>query len=417
MTRRSCRARLRVQSDARRCDLPHSDTCDLRHSVWPARPARVSDERTTAVAAAVRVAWVHQGFANGYYIPYGGLIFGLWLLYYSSTRQTMRRAWGIIVAWAISSLALVPMLLKCPRRCTSSWACTVPSTRFSTSVPARSPGSKSATSSRCGRACSRRAKTTSFPGSSLSRSSPQVWSPIHDARVERHQRACSSSRACRVVAAGCGECREHRGEPVGGSRRYDAWSPPVKIRNLNRGLLVLLLAGAPLAWSSAALRRAWTPPVTSVLYPLHRGLRGAGLRSDSAGARAPDPRSCAVWPFDGAPGFNELRVPTQIKMIHLLGLCVAAAIAYARLLSPRSAIRTAACAVLAAGLVAEGWLGAMPLDAAVPSWSGWSLQTAPSHCSNCPWGQATTARRRWAAIHHRRVMNGVSGYDPPHTWR
>lgn len=45
------------------------------------------------------VFWVQQGFANGYYILYGGLIFGLWLLYYASTRAGLARVRGILTAW------------------------------------------------------------------------------------------------------------------------------------------------------------------------------------------------------------------------------------------------------------------------------------------------------------------------------
>src|SRR5205085_9337110 len=56
-------------------------------------------------------AWIVQAFANGYYILYGGLFFGLWLLYFCGSRAQWPAAAAIVGAWALASVPIVPMLL------------------------------------------------------------------------------------------------------------------------------------------------------------------------------------------------------------------------------------------------------------------------------------------------------------------
>lgn len=110
------------------------------------------------------LGWVHQGFANGYYILYGGLMAGLWVLYFCSTRMTARAIVPIVVTGAVASLPLVPMLLKYAR-CMTRRACAGHWRRSSISAQGRSPGLKWGSCPGSGQGCSRQARTTCFRGS------------------------------------------------------------------------------------------------------------------------------------------------------------------------------------------------------------------------------------------------------------
>ncbi len=364
------------------------------------------------------VAWVQQGFANGYYILYGGLIFGLWILYYALTRHSLARLRGIVLAWALSSLALVPMLVKYRA-------------------------------------------VHEFMGMHRSlneilyfSASPQSWFEVGDI-VWLWTRVLPAGKdnmfpgliVVALVAAWAVWAFRSRGNgspastrPFPSAVRLLLWAlvlvsassiianlwlgpvdsmlgpVPIKIRNLNRGLAGLLLAGAPLAWTSAPLRRAWRERSHFLFYALTIGIFavlacGPILRVHERPILDPAPYGLLM----ALPGFNELRVPTQIKMIHLLCLCVAAALAYARLFPRATVRRTTAFVLLIAGLTTEGWLTAMPMDNAVPDWAEVEPSSRTEPLLELPLGPGydgpPTLR---AAIHHRRVMNGVSGYDPPY---
>ena len=60
----------------------------------------------------VIVAWVLQALANGYFIFFGAVLIGLWILYFCSTRHTWRTAPAILMACVLANLPLVPVMLK-----------------------------------------------------------------------------------------------------------------------------------------------------------------------------------------------------------------------------------------------------------------------------------------------------------------
>ena len=69
------------------------------------------------------------------------------------------------------------------------------------------------------------------------------------------------------------------------------------------------------------------------------------------------------------PGFDGLRVPTRFWMLGTLCLAVAAALGLDRLL-PRSRFLTVAVIpILSAGVLADGWAGAMPMARAPERWT------------------------------------------------
>lgn len=57
-------------------------------------------------------AWLLQSIANMYMFLFGGVLVGLWLLYFCSTRHTWRVGPPIVLTWMCASLPLAPILLK-----------------------------------------------------------------------------------------------------------------------------------------------------------------------------------------------------------------------------------------------------------------------------------------------------------------
>ena len=67
-------------------------------------------------------AWILQALANGYFIFFGAVLVGLWIVYFCSTRDTWRTVPAIAVTCVLANLPLVPVMLKY-HRSISSTAC------------------------------------------------------------------------------------------------------------------------------------------------------------------------------------------------------------------------------------------------------------------------------------------------------
>jgi hypothetical protein len=115
------------------------------------------------------------------------------------------------------------------------------------------------------------------------------------------------------------------------------------------------------------------------------------------------------------PGFTGLRVPTRFWMLGVLCLAVAAGLAFARVRPRRPAAQLAMFVTVVFGLMVDGWLVRFPMAAAPELWPRVERRDRAEPVLELPlgpeWDAAATYRSIW---HRRRVVNGVSGYDPPH---
>lgn len=214
-----------------------------------------------------------------------------------------------------------------------------------------------------------------------------------------------------------------------------------------RGEMQLFSAKLASFWNSAPLLRFWParegqtqedflfPGVTglaliaaALLFHRWRGpaarcfffyLSATGLMVWLAFGPAAEPRSLEmVWrAYDWIawlPGFSGLRVPARFFMLATLCLAVAAGLAVAALSAahPRRARLLAAVAAL--GLLADGWIAAMPLG--VPPRAFAAALDRRGVVLELPITDDTVnigALYR-GMLHRLPVVNGYAGYVPPH---
>ena len=374
-------------------------------------------ERRRMWLALFAVAWVHQGFANGYYILYGGLAVGLWVLYFCATRAHIRAVGPIVVTGAVASLPLVPMLLR--YRAIHDEAGARRSLEEIVYFSA-SPQSwlEVGELSRVWHAVLPAGKDNLFPGLAalvlLLAAGAVAWR----GRVREQVSSRSGYRAALAVVAGLS----------GAAILFVLWAGPVntaigpvpiKLRQLDRALLLFVLSGGVLLWTGPAFRRLWAARDAWLFY-------AAGIGVFAALACGPVLKAHGQVVLDPAPygwlmtlpGFDELRVPTQIKMLGLMCLAVSAGLALASLgarLAGRRAARASMAGLAVAGVLLDGWLLPMPMAEPQPLWPVAEEAGRVEPILELPLGPAWDAGATFrAAQHRRRVMNGVSGYDPPH---
>jgi hypothetical protein len=363
------------------------------------------------------LAWLQQGLANGYYILYGGLFFGLWLLYFCSTRDALRRGGAIVAAWAIASLPLVPILLRY-RQVHNDMG--LHRTLFEILYFSASPRSWFEVASSVwlwGRWLPE-GKDNMFPGLAavvLLVAGLGVLLLRHD---PRGMRATTTVRWIRrvlgavVAMSVAATVLTLRYGPI------DTYVGPfaLRIRGLDRSVAELLLAGVPLLLLIPRTRAALLRRSPLVFYAL--GIALFGLLACGPNLRVGD---ASIWnptPYGWLmqlPGFNELRVPTQIKMFQLLCLMVATGLSFV-VLAPMRGRRAAALTMLAVvAVLLDGWTTETPMAAAPTPWPVAEPAGRPEPILELPLGPDFDAAATFrAALHRRRMVNGVSGYDPPY---
>ncbi|MGE0394895.1 MAG: discoidin domain-containing protein [Vicinamibacterales bacterium] len=362
-------------------------------------------------------AWLQQGFANGYYILYGGLAVGLWVLYFCSARVHRRAAGPIVVTGVLASLPLIPMLLRYRAIHEESGARrSLEEIVYFSARPhawlevgelswlwhgVLPPG-----------------KDNLFPGIAV----PVLLVTAAVLAWRERTRERPLIRPGARVALGLVACLS------AAAVLFVLWRGPVntaigpiaiKLRQLDRALLLLALSCGALLWTWPAFRRVWTARTPGLFYGTGIGLfavLACGPVLQAHGRVVLDPAPYG-W-LMALPGFDELRVPTQIKMAGLLCLSVSAGLALASLggrLAGRSRVRTAAAGVVAVAVLVDGWLRPMPMAEPQPLWPVAEAADRQEPLLELPLGPAWDGGATFrAARHRRRVVNGVSGYDPPH---
>ena len=198
---------------------------------------------------------------------------------------------------------------------------------------------------------------------------------------------------------------------------YELAGLRISISDAYKPLSIVAIFGGAWALTSSPVRRAFhdqSPFAFYVLATIAMWLFALGPTARVLGHRflykAP-----YAW-LMMLPGFTEgFRVPARFAMLAVLTLSVAAALAFARLTGARSwRLRLAGAALITAGIAAESWV---QLPIRVPP-EPLEMPAGLRHDAvilELPVGLFEDFAAMYRSIHHgRRLVNGASGFDPPH---
>jgi hypothetical protein len=190
----------------------------------------------------------------------------------------------------------------------------------------------------------------------------------------------------------------------------------LRTSDLNRPLMLLALCGLPLLVLKTNVMDVLRRRSTFAFYiaaTIILGLLCCGpvLRTGDAVIFDPMPYRWLM----AVPGFDQLRVPTRFWMLGTLCLAVAAALAFARLVPTAGRRRTVAFVVVSACLLLDGWTNGIHMADAPQQWPRVERRADARPILELPLGPDWDAAATFRSMRHRRrVLNGVSGYDPPH---
>ena len=315
-------------------------------------------------------AWLLQALANGYFLFFGAVVIGLWLLYFGSPRRAWR-AWApIAAALIVASLPLVPVLWKyyviheqyALRRLmietiyysapTHAWIEVSPSVWLWSHVLPWS-------------------KDNLFPGN--------YGDPAgagHAGLVAREARAGRrETPARRRLRLGGGVLALLSLAALMAMFIVGPWSVTLagivmRMTDPRRAIFLLALGGVPFLWWTRRTREALQRRSPLVFYAAATVVMailcyGPVMRVGEAVILDPGPYGWLMH----VPGFDQLRVPTRFWMAGTMCLAVAAGLAFARLVPARGSIRNAAFALVFAGLMLDGWIRPVNMAEAPQIWA------------------------------------------------
>jgi F5/8 type C domain len=190
----------------------------------------------------------------------------------------------------------------------------------------------------------------------------------------------------------------------------------VRVSDLDRAIWILLLSGVGLMALSRRARGALSRRSDLVFYVAATVVLavlccGPVLRTGDSVVLEPMPYRWLLY----LPGFDSVRVPTRFWMLGMLCLAVAAGISFARYGPSGRPTRRVIFAVAVAGILLDGWTRGIGMPDAPRQWPKVERRDQSAAVIELPLGPEWDAAATFRAMRHRRpVVNGVSGYDPPH---
>jgi hypothetical protein len=367
-----------------------------------------ASERRARWLALFAAAWILQSLANMYMLLYLGVLICLWLVYFCSTRQTWRPGVTIMGAWAAAMVPLVPILLRYHQVHEYYGLARTLDDLPSISLPPDGFLQAASTISLWGRLLPDNENL--FPGA-------VSLLLVSSAALTRWLHARSSWPWWKwllavvllgsVAAAGVSFALGPWEQAIGGFR--------VHAHDADRALFVAVTCGVLLVATSRRLRGILRRRDAWVFYTLAvpvLGLCAYGpvVRVGQLTVFEHGP----YWWLMKLPGFMELRVPFRIWLLGVLCLSVSAGYAFASFRLRSTVARTAFFVTVVAALSVDVWARITMAPAPVP-WPDVEPSSRTEPIIEIPLGPPYDAAATYRPIAHRRpVVNGVSGYDPPH---
>jgi hypothetical protein len=298
-------------------------------------------------------AWLIQSLSNGYYLLFFPVLIGGWLAWFVDWRRAPSRGVAISATWVGASLLLVPGLL----------AYAAIQSRLGVARSTEEMGIFSASL----RSFAHASDMLALWRSSSTRTTEDFLFP--------------GVTSVLLVVSGYGVAIRARAVQHTTTRTRDG-------RALERSPLIFYSVAAALLW---ALALGPAPPGSGVLPLLHPYSLLAHL-----------------------PGFSALRVPARFAMLATLCFAVAGGLAFERA-APRSTNwRRFVSAAAIVGLMADGWMRAMPL--AIPPGRVEFPDVLRAVLLSLPVNDGNTdvAAMYRQTLHGRPIVNGYSGHTPSH---
>lgn len=356
------------------------------------------------------LAWVLQGLTNGYFLVYVSVLFGVWLAWFVRSMPDRGRAARLLFAWVLAVASLAPVLWRYSR-----WHAEYGFGRsieeiesFSADVrglfalpsglanwpspPFLDPGS------------------CLFPGLTLTLLLVSLAGGWYRRKLRDEGRvaiAFAGVAACAALVAAV--------TAVAGPWRLSVGGLALSVKALSKPLAVALYALILAALSSRSLREARRRGSVPAFYLL----AAAAMIVLSFG---PNPGAGDLKVWDKAPyyyllklpGLSELRAPTRFGMPAVFCLALAAATALARIVERHQRRGAVIVAIAAAGVLWDGWLAPLPIPEA-PVHLALPAEAAGAAVLELPVGEEQDTSAMYRGMSHRRpVVNGYSGYPPPH---
>ncbi len=369
-----------------------------------------SKRRRACALAIFAVCWLLQALSNGYLLFYFSVLVALWLGWFATRRGARITGLVAVSLWAAAGATIVPVLLKY-RAVHSYWGLHRSYDEivvYSGDVLSFFTAGDLSGLWRFKPAAG--GEQELYPGIvALLMVIAWVALAIRQARARPKQRRifwvfiAVGVAFCLVAAVtlAIGPWSVQLGPlPITGAR----FRKPLSLALLSLTVAMLLSRGMAQAFRSRSVL-AFTVLATAVCWLMCLGPIGR------FGGTVFLERPPYSWLVD-LPGFNALRVPTRFAIVGALTLAIAAAVGFARFVTPRA--RLLAAAILAA-LVADAWprpiaVAGLPQSYRLPGAAkDAAIVELPLGASVV--GDVTAMVR--GITHRRPVVNGYSGHHPP----
>jgi hypothetical protein len=355
-------------------------------------------------------AWVLQGLTNGYFLAYVSVLLGAWLAWFVRAMPDRGRAARLLLAWVLAVASLAPVLWRYSRwhaeygfarriEEIESFSADVrglfapaPGLANWPSPPFLAPGS------------------CLFPGLTLTLLLVLLAGAWYRRKPRDEGRAAlvfAAVAACAALVAAV--------TAVAGPWRVSVGGLALSVKALGKPLAIALYALILAALSSRSLREAWRRGSVPAFYLL----AAAAMIVLSFG---PNPVAGDLRVWDKAPyyyllklpGLSELRAPTRFGILAVFCLALAASIALARIVERHRRRGALIVAIAAAGVLWDGWLAPFPVPEA-PVHLALPAEASGAAVLELPAGEEQDTSAMYRGMGHRRpVVNGYSGYPPPH---
>ena len=362
-------------------------------------------------------AWLLQALCNGYYLLFFSVFVGLWMLWFANPKSRPRQFLAIGVACVIAAIPMVPILLRY-RAIHASFGFTrdfnairqfgadVASVLHATSHLALWGWLEVFT----------RPEGELFPGLTVvllivagvvfvrNRNDPRVTGWSRSRYVLLALTIATALVALSTIIVG-----PWRLAPFG----VQLLSVSTPVKPLNISLILAIVLGL----TSPTVRSAYRARSVIGFYSVAGFLMwvlSLGPAPTFMGYEVMYRGPYALLMY--LPGFSSLRVPARFWMMVTLCLAVIGAMVFAKLTEKLGRARIAAAAVVAAGVLADTWMTAMPIAATPKPFDVMSCAPdARGPLVEFPLGPIyhDVAAMYRQITHHRPLINGYSGYFPP----